>query len=256
MREKRGMDDDGIDLSTEVTYVRPRRQALMQTSMISHSSSVKKDSCGIDLDVYQLLERKKADVKKTRTERKRIEQLLLNKKVANENKEKSDLSLQQQESETTKKIEMVMQEINKITIDGDAQLQSEKDETNKKVSDLQTDINNLKTIKTTEDLSELRAQVVRTTSDVNEQQRMNDEMKRETDFAESRRKIAVERSNACSKLPKDLGEMQAKFDGDQVTQIKRNDIRQNNEWIGSRRDCCQQKQCDMNALGLRENERE
>ncbi len=250
MREKREMDDDGIDLSTEVTYVRPRRQALKQTPMIS-LSSVKKDSCGIDLDVYQQLEDKKKIVKTTRTERKRIEQLLLNVKVTKERREENDLILQKMESDTTKQIEILMQEINKITDEGDAQLQSEKDKTNNAVSVLQTQIDLLKTTKNTEDLSELRLQVVRTTSDVNEQQKMNDEMKSQKDFEESRKQIVVQQYDTCIKMLADLKDMQNNFDGNQIIQIKRNDIRQNDQLLGSKRDCCQQKGCDVYALELR-----
>jgi hypothetical protein len=215
-------------------------------------SSVKKDSCGIDLDVYQQLEDKKKIVKTTRTERKKIEQLLLNVKVTKERREENDLILQKLESNTTKQIEFLMQEINKITDEGDAQLQSEKDKTNNAVSVLQTEIDNeLKTTKNTEDLSELRLQVVRTTSDVNEQQKMNDDMKQQRDFEESRKQIAVQRSNTCEKVSTDVRDMQNNFDRNQVIQIKRNDIRQNDELLGSKRDCCMQKGCDVYALQLR-----
>jgi hypothetical protein len=49
----------------------------------------------------------------------------------------------------------------------------------------------------------------------------------------------------------DLRDMQNNFDGNQVIQIKRNDIRQNDELLGSKRDCCKQKGCDVYALELR-----
>ncbi|EFX77595.1 hypothetical protein DAPPUDRAFT_305778 [Daphnia pulex] len=242
LREKREMDDDGIDLSTEGSHVRTRRQARRQTPMKS-PSPVKKDSCGVDLEVHEKLEDVKNYVKITRENRKEIEKLLL--KIMKERNE-----LQQIEKNTSEEIEILMQLIDKTTVEGDALLQSEKKKANNQVSTLQTEIDRLKANKNSEDLSELRAQLVRTTNDVNQQKLMIDDMKPQRDFAESRKQVAVQRSNVCVKLFTDLKDMQNNLDGNMALKYKRGEIGNLDGLLSNKRNCCSQKGCDVSPLEL------